>query len=205
MVYINKFEEHSGFTENKCEMPKPNVSLCLNEGDGTRKAHYLGTPKSLTIKAKFFFNDEDFEEYEISTNGWTVVNSDAIYGEYFDHVIVDGVEWDYAQDSGRYMFKEPGMHHVEYVLKPQYLGVVPQSAFRHIYHVTEIAIPNGVWKIEQSALSWISGGEMIPTTVILPDTICTVEDYAISCADIDEASSHAILELNPRANAGGCK
>ena len=103
------------------------------------------------------------------------------------------------------MFQEPGLHQVEYVLNPQYLGVVPQRAFYELNRVVEIAIPNGVWKIEQSALSWISGGDSIPTTVILPDTICTVEDYAISCSIIDEASSRAILELNPRADAGSCK
>lgn len=105
-------------------------------------------------------------------------------------------------------FEEEGTYDIEYVLKEEYAGTIPNGLFPDHQYFSKIIIPKGVTTIKAGAFSFISN---YPYTnpeinVIIPNTIIQVEDDAVGCSYLNSSTIQKFISINPNSiYTGACE
>lgn len=100
-----------------------------------------------------------------------------------------------------YTFEEEGTYDIEYILRKDLVGTIPEGVFPAHQYFSEIIIPKGVTTIKTGAFSFISN---YPYTnpeinVIIPNTITQVEDNAVYCSYLNSSTVQKFISINPNS------
>ena len=132
MKYINKFDTHSGYTEDKSSLGRPSVNYCVDENH----VHYDNTLTIITVNLNV--TAETRSDFVASFTDWRACDS----------VLLDGEPVDFSGPSNVITFTV-GEHVVEYMFP--HTTVCPDMSysigvFRR--YMVSVIIPEGIKRIE---------------------------------------------------------
>ena len=131
MKYINKFDTHSGYTEDKKSLEKPSVNYCVD----ANHVHYDNTPTIITVNLNI--TAETQSDFIARFTDLRTCDSVLLDGE---PVVFDG--------SSNVITFTIGEHVVEYVFP--HTTVCPGMGYSGLFsqYMDSVVIPEGIKRIE---------------------------------------------------------
>ena len=187
MRYINKFDTHSGYTEDKTSLERPSVSYCVD----ANHVHYDNTSTIITVNLNV--TAETQSNFITSFTNWRACDS----------VLLDGEPVEFNGYSDVITFTV-GEHVVEYLFP--HTTVCPSMeyndwSFRR--YMVSVIIPEGIKRIENypceggscPSIGEITGTLSIPSTLeyVGVDAIC----YGASISQEDTARLDSLCPVPP--------
>ena len=114
-------------------------------------------------------------------------------------LLIDESPKKFVDYSVYHTFEEEGTYDIEYVLKEEYAGTIPNGLFPDHQYFSEIIIPKGVTTIEEYTFNFINNYPYSETNVIIPDTITQVEDNAVYCSYLNSSTLQKFTSINPNS------
>lgn len=181
MKYINKFDTHSGYTEDKSSLKKPSVNYCVD----VNHVHYDNIPTIITVNLNV--TAETQSDFIASFTNWRACDS----------VLLDGEPVVFGGSSNVITFTV-GEHVVEYVFP--HTTVCPamgysQWPFRT--NMVSVIIPEGIKRIENypcegglcPSIHEMTGTLSIPSTLEYVGVNAICDGVSISQEDVARLDS----------------
>lgn len=132
MKYINKFDTHSEYTEDKSSLGRPSVNYCVDENH----VHYDNTPTIITVNLNV--TAETQSDFVAAFTDWRACDS----------VLLDGEPVDFG-GPGNVITFTVGEHVVEYMFP--HTTVCPGMGYSGSFsqYMDSVIIPEGIKRIER--------------------------------------------------------
>ena len=186
MKYINKFDTHSGYTEDKTSLERPSVSYCVD----ANHVHYDNTSTIITVNLNV--TAETQSDFITSFTNWRACDS----------VLLDGEPVDFS--GGNVITFTVGEHVVEYLFP--HTTVCPSMGYGELFrrYMVSVIIPEGIKRIERwcqdddvlcPSIGEMGGILSIPSTLeyVGVDAIC----YGASISQEDTARLDSLCPVPP--------
>lgn len=182
MKYINKFDAHSGYTEDKSSLKRPSVNYCVD----VNHVHYDNTPTIITVNLNV--TAETQSDFIAAFTDWRTCDS----------ILLDGEPVDFS--GGNVITFTVGEHVVEYVFP--HTVVCPRfgySDYPFRTNMVSVIIPEGIKRIENHpcqgssdlcpSIYKMSGTLSIPNTLEYIGVNAICDGVSISQEDVARLDS----------------
>lgn len=188
MRYINKFDAHSGYTEDKSSLKRPSVNYCVDENH----VHYDDTPTIITVNLNV--TAETQSDFITSFTDCSACDS----------VLLDGEPVEFSGPNNVITFTV-GEHVVEYMFPHTTVcPVMGYSGWSFRNNMVSVIIPEGIKRIERwcqdddslcPSINEMGGMLSIPSTLeyVGADAIC----YGASISQEDTARLDSLCPVPP--------